>query len=83
MASSSSSSKPAEKSKGSEKSSSSNWLTKIVKNIAFATVIFIILVFLLGEAYAFYAMRYGNGSATLLWLPIFVLMAVLAVKILD
>jgi hypothetical protein len=38
-------------------------------------------VFILGEAYAYYALK--SGSALVLWLPVFMLMAVLFVKAIE
>jgi len=70
--------KPAEKPK---KSGVFEWLAKALKNALVASVVFIVLVFILGEVYAFYALK--TGSALVLWLPVFVLVAVLFYKVID
>lgn len=54
---------------------------KALKNLAVKSLAFLILVFVLGEAYAFYILRSGNPL--MLWLPVFVLVAVLFYKVMG
>ncbi len=78
MASSAGSKKEEKK---EETSDISKLLGKRAKNLVAGSLVFLITVFILGEAYAYYAMK--SGSALLLWLPVFILMAVLFVKVIE
>ncbi len=69
------------KEKKESKGNISEQLGKLAKNIAVGFLAFLMMVFILGEAYAYYALK--SGSAVLLWLPVFILMAVLFVKVID
>ena len=78
MASSAGSNKEEKK---EETSDISKLLGKRAKNLVAGSLVFLITVFILGEAYAYYALK--SGSALLLWLPVFMLMAVLFVKVIE
>jgi len=67
--------------KKEEKSDISKQVEKLAKNIIARSLVFIITVFILGGVYTYYALK--SGSALLLWLPVFILMAVLFVKVIE
>lgn len=60
----------------------SKQMGKLMKSAALGLVVLVLLVFVLGEVYAFYAVRFPNNSL-LLWLPILALVAVLIYKVID
>ncbi len=66
-----------------EKSKTSFWdeLRKLFTDLLTAFLIFLLLIFIAGELYAIYLMQIGN--VLLLWLPVFVLMAVLFWKAIE
>jgi len=67
--------------KSSKKSGgASAWLAKLFRNTLIASVV-LLVVFILGELFAFYSMRYNNTPV--LWLPVFLLVVVLFYKVLD
>ncbi len=81
MASGSSGQKPDSKSSEKKQDNLSKQIGKFVKTAVITSIIFLVAVFILGEAYALYAVR--SGSALILWLPVFILVAILFAKVLD
>lgn len=75
------SAKPAEKKQVKKDDSLSKGISKIMKNAAIALAVFVLLVFILGQAFAYYAMK--SGGAALMWAPIIILVAILFYKIID
>jgi len=57
------------------------WLSGLLKNALIAFAIFVLLVFIAGQAFAYYAMK--SGGAALMWVPIILLVAILFYKVLD
>lgn len=58
-----------------------NELVKLVTNLLAAFLIFVLVIFVFGELYAIYFMQIEN--AFMLWLPVFLLMVVLAYKVIE
>ncbi len=56
-------------------------LKHLINDLLVAFLIFVLLIFVVGELYAVFFMQSGNPL--MLWLPVFLLFAALAYKVLD
>lgn len=56
-------------------------LLRLASNLLAAFLVFVLLIFVLGVMYAVYFMQTGN--TLLLWIPVFLLMVVLAYYVLE